>query len=112
MADIQTIMQQMKIDLDGSSVHYFIVGQYMLDSRDEIFSSIHFHKDSAFDLVFESNRLSANVILNKQRPDDLFKIGLQYSKIWTVAKGNSAFFTNKDNIYTNPDALDYNINRA
>lgn len=74
-------MQQMKIDFDDSDIHYFIVGQYLLDSNEEIFSSIHFHKDSAFNLIFESNHLSANVILNKQRPDDMFKIELQYSRI-------------------------------
>lgn len=102
----------MKIDLDGSGVHYFIVGQYMLDNGDEIFSSIHFHKDSAFNLVFENNRLSADVMLNKQRPDDLFRIELHYSNIWTVAKGDSTFFTGKNNIYTNPDVLKSNLNQV
>lgn len=112
MADIQTIMHQMKIDLDSSDVHYFIVGQYLLENNEEIFSSIHFHKDSAFDLVFESNHLSADVMLNKQRPDDLFRIQLQYSNIWTVARGNSEFFTVTDNIYTNPDGLKSNFNQV
>ena len=77
MADIQTIMQQMKIDLDGSGV-----------------------------------RLSADVMLNKQRPDDLFRIELHYSNIWTVAKGDSTFFTGKNNIYTNPDVLKSNLNQV
>jgi hypothetical protein len=112
MADIQALMEQMQMDLYGPDVHYFIVGEYMLDNGDEIFSSIHFHKDSVFDLVFETNYLSANVILNKQEPDDLSKIELKYSKIWTVAKGDSVFFTGEDNIYINPDALGSNLSQV
>jgi hypothetical protein len=112
MADIQTILEQMQIDLNRPDVHYFIVGQYMLDNRDETFFSIHFHKDSVFDLVFETNFLSANVMLNKQQPEDLSRIELRYSKISTVAKGDSVFFTGEDNVYINTDALDSNLSQV
>jgi hypothetical protein len=81
----------------------------MLDNENEIFSSIHFHKDSTFDLVFEGDRLSASVILDRQQPGELARIEIRYPKIWTVARGDSAFFTGEDNIYINPDALDFTL---
>lgn len=108
MGNIQTIMQEMKMDLKGGEVHYFIVGLCMKDNIDKVFSSIHFNNNTVFDIVFESNRLLANVMTDKRKPDDISRIDWPYSKIYTISKANSTSLSRWTMMYSNIDAFNPN----
>jgi hypothetical protein len=105
---VRELLQEIILHFDKSDTCHFITGYYSIFPNEKIFASIHYHKDSAFNLNFENECLSADVTLNKQGIAVLTSVRIQTSNIWTIANADTTSFTGQHVLYSNPEALESN----
>ena len=114
MADLklQSILQQVLIDLSDESNHYFLMANYYEHTSSEklnerwYLANIYIHKDAISKLLVGQDSIGIDVRLNPDSPQQIDRIKINLDQIYRIRKNKTGgIFSDEDDIYVEVSKL-------